>query len=138
RHWHAITHIATQFLLDITRELDRSSFGKENAVVQPQPAQLPFIVGTIIGILAGFIHEPVPHVDILNAGALGAGTVELVEIRRLAGRASTAKWWQTDPDDRHTLALESSNRVVDAPRVDLFPFLAAKLGRANRFFRALS
>ena len=37
------------------------------------------------------------------------------------------------PDDRHALAFESSNRVVDAPRVDRFPFLAAKLGRANRF-----
>src|SRR5262249_18751095 len=98
---------------------------------------LPFIVGTIVGIPAGFIHEAVPHVDILNAGALGAGAIEFIEIRRVARGAAAAKWLQTDPDDRHTLALESSNRVVDAPRVDRFPFLAAKLGRANRFFRTL-
>src|SRR6185295_4734117 len=98
----------------------------------------PFIVGTIVGILARFIHETVPHVDILNAGALGAGAIEFVEIGRVARGASAAKWWQTNPDDRHALALESSNRVVDPPRVDLFPFVAAKLGRADSFFRALS
>src|SRR5262249_26558393 len=115
----------------------RSSLGEENAVAQSQPAHLSFIVGPIVGILAGFIHEAVPHVDILNAGALGAGAIELIKIRRVARGASAPKWWQTDPDDRHTLAIESSNRVVHAPRVDLFPFLAAKLGRAIRFFGTL-
>src|SRR5215469_970022 len=104
--------MAAQFLFDIARELDRSSFAEENTVVQSQPAHLPFIVGTIIGIIAGFIRKAVPHVDILDAGALGAGAIEFIEIRRVARGASAAQWWQTDPDDRHALALESSNRVV--------------------------
>src|SRR5262249_30242698 len=85
-------------------------------------------------IPAVLIHKTLPHVDILNTGTFGTSAIEFVEVRRVARGASAAKWWQTDPDDRHTLALESSNRVVNAPRVDLFPFLAAKLGRANRFF----
>src|SRR5262249_7824363 len=125
------------FLFDITRELDRSGFGEENAVARSQPAHLPFIVGTIIGILAGFVHEAVPHVDILNAGAFGAGPIEFVEIRRTARGTSAAQRRPTNPAHGHGLALESSNRVIDAPRLDLFPFLAAKLGRCTSFFGTL-
>src|SRR5262249_28101862 len=69
--------------------------------------------------------------------ALGAGAIKFIEIRRVARRARAAKWWQTNPDDRDALALESSDRVVDAPRVDLFPFPTAKLGRAAIFFGTL-
>src|SRR5215475_7145593 len=118
----------------MARQLDCASFGEEDTIVQSQPAHLPFIIGTIIGILAGLIHKAIPYVDILNAGALGTSAIKFIEIRRVARRARAAKWWQTNPDDRDALALEGSNRVVDAPRVDPFPFLAAKLGRAAIFF----
>src|SRR5262249_59916834 len=63
------------------------------------PTHLPFIVGTIIGILAGFIHEAIPHVDILNAGALGTGAIKFIEIRRVArseerrvGKECRSRW----------------------------------------------
>src|SRR5262245_21230753 len=132
-----MTYIAAQFLFDIARELDRPSFGEENAVVQSQPAHLPFIIGTIVGILTGFIHEAVPHVDIFDASTFGAGAIRFVEIGCVARGAGAANWRQTDPDDLHALALKSSNCVVDAPRVNLFPFLAAKLGRATSFLGTL-
>ena len=77
-------------MLDVARELDRSGFGEENTVARSQAADLALIVGTVVGILAGFIHETVPHIDVGDAGALGAGAIEFVEVGRLARGASAA------------------------------------------------
>ena len=119
------------------RKLNRSIFGEENAVTQTQPAHLSLVVGTVIGIFAGFIRKAIPHIDIGNAGALGARAIEIVEIGGVSRGAGTANWRQTDPDDRHALTFQCGDGLVDTPRVDLCPFVAAELGIATSFFARL-
>ena len=137
RHRPAIAHIAAHFAFDIVRELARAVFGEIDAVARTQPPHLAFIVRAEIRVLAGLVHESVPHVDIDHAGALGARAIEIVEIDRVGGGFGAADRGQADPEHRHALALEGRNRIVDAFRVNLRPFIAAKFDSAVHTLAAL-
>ena len=111
---HAAVHMAADFALDIVRKLERDALCEEDAVVRSQSPHLAFIVGAEVRVFAGFVDEAVPDVDVDHAGALGAGAIKVIEIDRVGGRLRAANRRQPDPEYRHTLALESCDRVVDA------------------------
>ena len=47
----------------------------KDAIIRPQPAHLPFVVRAKIRILAAFIDETVPDVDVDDSGALCARAI---------------------------------------------------------------
>src|SRR3990172_2020257 len=108
------------------RELARAVFGEIDAVVRTQSAHLAFEVRAEIRVLAGLIHEAIPHVDIDRTGLLGTRAVEIVEIDHVGGRLGAADRWQSDPEHRNTLALERRNRLVDSPPVDFRPAIGTE------------
>src|SRR4029079_6470252 len=75
--------------------------------------------------------EAVPDVDVDDAGVLGAGAVEIVEVAGVGGRGRAADRRHAHTDHRHALALHRCDRVVDALGVDLLPALGAEFGDAT-------
>ena len=63
---------AADFALEIMRELARAGLGEMHAVAGAQPADLAFEVGALQREAAAVVDEAVPHVDVVDAGLLGA------------------------------------------------------------------
>ena len=77
---------ASDFTLEIMRELARAGPGEMHAVAGAQPADLAFEVGALRDEAAAVVDEAVPHVDVAEPGLLDAGAVEVVEILHVARR----------------------------------------------------
>src|SRR4029077_231127 len=88
------------------------------------------IVRTKIRVLAAFVDEAIPDVDINRAGAFGARAVKVVEIDRVGRRFGAADRRQPDPEHRHALAFKGSDRLVDPLFIDLGPLVRSKLNYA--------
>src|SRR3989442_77725 len=83
------------------------------AAARAQPADLPLEIRAGGGEAAVLVDEAVPHVDIDDAGLLGAAAIEVVEINHFGGRTGAADRRQADPEHRRALGLERRDRVVD-------------------------
>src|SRR4029079_1398825 len=104
---------------------------EEYAVARTQAAHLAFIVRAEVRVFSRLVDKSIPDVDIDHAGALGAGTIEGIEVDGRSGLLWAADRRQTDPEYRHAFALERGDRVVDALRIDLGPLVGAEFDRTG-------
>ena len=78
-------HGAADFLFHIVRELARAGLGEVHAVGGAQAAGLTVEVRALLHEAATLVDEAVPHVDVGDAGLLGAGAEQVIEIDHVAG-----------------------------------------------------
>src|SRR4030095_7614655 len=62
-----------------------------------------------------------------DAGAFRARAVKIIEIDRVRRRFGAAHRGQANPKDRHALAFEGGDRLIDALGINLSPLIGAKL-----------
>src|SRR5450755_3272249 len=107
-------------------ELARSGLGEVHAVAGAEASRLAFEIRTRRGEAAVLVDEAVPHIDIDDAGLVGAAAIEIVQEWNIGRRALAPQWRQADPEDRHTRRLECRDGVVDPPDVSLAPRISAE------------
>jgi len=95
-------------------KLDRAGLGEINAVAGPQAPGLALEIRAIERKVSALVDEAVPDVNIDDASLFGVVPVKIIEIGHIGGRLRSADRRQPDPEHRHALALERSDRVVDA------------------------
>jgi hypothetical protein len=90
-------------------KLAATGLGEVHAVASAQASRLVKI-GTRLGEAAVLVDEPVPHVDIDDAGFVGAAAVQIVQEWNIDRRATGPQWRQADPESRRAGALRQSVR----------------------------
>src|SRR4051812_18967069 len=71
-----IAEVALDFPFDVMRKLARAVFGEIEAIAGTQSANLAFVIRTLRRKPAAVIDEAVPHIDVSDAGLLGAAAVD--------------------------------------------------------------
>jgi hypothetical protein len=108
-------------------KLDRASLGEINAVARPQAAGLALEIRPIGRKVSVLVDKAVPDVNVDDASPFGVVPVKIIEIGDIGRRLRSADRRQPAPEHRHSLALERSDRVVDALTVELVPLLRSEL-----------
>src|SRR6516162_385173 len=128
RHRHYLArHHSAEITVDITCEFHRTSLGEMHAVSCAQPTGLAFKVRTLAGIASLIIDKAVPNVDVNNPSLFSALAIQSVQIAYVAGRPSATNRRQSDPNNRHTLALKRRHHRVDALQVERRPFVGLEI-----------
>ena len=105
---HARAHLAAHFAIDVMGKLAGAGLGEMHAVADAKPADLALEIGALDDEAAGVIDEPVPDVDVCDAGLFGARAIQVVEIT--AYRPSTSDRGSTAARPRTPARRRSSVR----------------------------